>query len=333
MTTKIYCTFFDNSQISEYNLKETDILKLYNSNDLNIKEENINHINPYICELVTYYYVWKNQIKSDYVGFCHYRRHYNKIYYDYIDDTHIQVFKLSGAEFHIENNLQQLLYDYFKIYYPELYNKIKFNENNKYPYLCCLKMSYIMTWNVFNDICKFIFGFFDFIGETYNKDWKTEIADIIKLLNVYDPEFKQLIGIYCEFFLSLYISLKYQIKDFNDDIKNVIIYNTTNKQNLFNSYKKNLKTGCKQIFNISNSDYIIEEIGKNRITNIKYNDDDFYMYYQYDTILLNLQNIDINYFIDKVKLSGKNPILLNDNEYVECEMFSNYENYKIKNID
>lgn len=333
MTTKIYCTFFDNSQISEYNLKETDILKLYNSNDLNIKEENINYLNPYICELVTYYYIWKNHIKSDYVGFCHYRRHYNKIYYDYIDDNHIQCFKLGYLEFSIENEFQQLLYDYFKIYYPELYNKIKFNKNNKYPYFSCLKISYIMTWDVFNDICNFIFGFFDFVGNTYNKNWKIEMFDINKKLNVDNTEFKQHIGVYCEFFMSLYIGLKYQVKDFNDDIKDVIIYNTTNKQNLFNSYKRNLKTGCKQIFNISNSDYIIEEIGKNRITNIEYNDDNFYMYYQYDTILLNLQNIDINYFINKVKLSGKNPILLNDNEYVECEMFSNYENYKIKNID
>lgn len=39
--------------------------------------DNISFKNPFYCELTAHYWVWKNQPKTAYVGFMHYRRHFN----------------------------------------------------------------------------------------------------------------------------------------------------------------------------------------------------------------------------------------------------------------
>ena len=72
----IWLTYHDDSMIGQYDLKEDDVLRLFKGNDTGVEGENINHLNAFYSEMTTMYWVWKNQKRSRYVGFCHYRRQF-----------------------------------------------------------------------------------------------------------------------------------------------------------------------------------------------------------------------------------------------------------------
>ena len=318
---KIYCIYYDQKQLDDYNIKETNILKLFNTND-DLSLDNINHLSRYFCELCCYYYIWKNQIKSDYIGFCHYRRFYHKIYLDYIDDYHTQAFQYPG---HQEIYNKKYILEYVK----EKYN---ITDN---IYNISFKHSYIFTWKTFNKICEFIFGFYDWISEKLGYDWKdiNNIHNIMHNICEYnDFDWPTYLACYNEFAISFYLSHISKIHSFDEDINNIIIYHTNDKEKLFNIYKKNLKTGCKRIFNISDINITENEEFTYRIYDENSYDTKKMKDYLYgDAILFNIHT-DLNTFINDLKQLGKNPIVLNNNEYVEAELFSNLNNYKIKSI-
>ena len=136
----------------------------------------LNYLNPYLCELVTFYYVWKNQIKSDYVGFCHYRRFFKKID---INELHKNKVHYLG---YVLNNINQMAINnelgFNKYYCNLLYTYLKslniFDENILYEYFYTKKeiripycISYIIEWNLFNKFCEITFGFLENILHNY----------------------------------------------------------------------------------------------------------------------------------------------------------------------
>ena len=70
LSIKIYCSYHSD-----------DIFKTYKLNDINEKiipfDLRMNDMHHYINESFCNYYIYKNNIKSDIVGFCHYRRHFD----------------------------------------------------------------------------------------------------------------------------------------------------------------------------------------------------------------------------------------------------------------
>ena len=156
----IWQTYHEDQQIKDYNLKENEIIKLVKGNCIPEKEEHINHLNRFYSEMTTLYWIYKNNIKSQYVGFCHYRR----VFYimSEFEPGECQVLKI--------DTLPCTIFQQYKSAhnYNDLYDIIeilnyKYGKENSYSeYLlksrvfipnCC----FIMHYEDFTQLCDFLF--------------------------------------------------------------------------------------------------------------------------------------------------------------------------------
>ena len=329
---KIWCTYHMPEQITEYNIKETDIIKLFYSDNESLKEENINDLNGCLSEIVTYYYVWKNQKYSKYVGFCHYRRHFNCIDFDFINDNNVQAYfswkdNFLGYKTSFGNPnycKQDVVFNHFIDY-------IKTNcgidtdklirENNLIN--VCSNISYIFTWNVFNDVCEFLFGFLDYLGNILNVNWKT-IEGISKINGYFYKDeittglkFDRELSIILEYVISAYICIKYNVishRDKNDNIQQTyIFYKDINPKLFCEISKKNVKCSPLTIY-LLNNEYENLDI-------YKYLNTYSMTYKDLHNILKNIRNTDNIFF-------------LKPNEFIDCDDFYQFYkgNYKISTI-
>ena len=70
---RIWVSYYDDGQVGEFDLHDDETHKLYAVHH-DIEGKNINHMHPVFSELVMFWYIWKNNLKSDYIGFSQYRR-------------------------------------------------------------------------------------------------------------------------------------------------------------------------------------------------------------------------------------------------------------------
>jgi hypothetical protein len=156
----VWQTYHDDRQILEYGLHEDEFLRLFKGNDTTIKGKNINYLNAFYSEITTLYWVWKNHVYSNYIGFCHYRRRFS--YYLELNDNECEVLEIA----HLSSNMLQ----YYKTWhnyhdYCELIDLVneKYGKNNPYsenliynnvfvPYC-----SFIMQYEYFEKLCEFMF--------------------------------------------------------------------------------------------------------------------------------------------------------------------------------
>lgn len=148
---QVWLTYHDKSQIEEYGLIETDIIRLFRGNDTQVSGKNINGLNKFYSEICTLYYVWKNNLRSSTVGFCHYRRKFQNVLE--LEKGQCQVLDIKKnspifPHYKLAHNFQDL-YDVIEI----LENK--YGKTNKYS-------QYLMTGNVFVPFCSFIMWYNDF---------------------------------------------------------------------------------------------------------------------------------------------------------------------------
>lgn len=191
---KIYTVYHINKLYDKYNLSETDTIKPINIK--NIITDNYNFLikyNEQLSEFATMFYIWKNNIKSDYIGFQHYRRVFslkpiviNRIGYhklnkdiinyniDNLDDHNIFIFSsypYKDIEY-VFKNIKDALYEedyiilenYILNKYNVLYDKFK-NLNSIGNDSIFLRFEcFICKWEYFDQYMKFIVGLFNEFG-------------------------------------------------------------------------------------------------------------------------------------------------------------------------
>ena len=175
---KIYCVYHDTKLIDEYNLKETDNFKLYFTKKENEEKYNLNYVQLYLNEWIAQYYVWKNNIKSDIVGFCHYSRPlYNYInindqLMEHIEHSQYYTFEF---EFFPKSNFVKKFYTSGLGYHVELYKKYIKERYGEFYYDRYIKLLYspwyyqtyrelyLCKWDVFNNLSSFIDGYIKYL--------------------------------------------------------------------------------------------------------------------------------------------------------------------------
>jgi hypothetical protein len=180
--------------------------------------ENISLKNKNYCELTAMYWIWKN-IKSDYIGVCHYRRYFNEINVEVINYNDVNKEKIKVKE----DNIKRILKDYdlilptpyifntsileqykashnikdfielgkvIKEKYEKTYFKnwdIVINRNYFYP---CNMM--ICKKELFNDYCKWLFDIL------FELEKRIDISDDSYQARVFGFLSERMLGLYVE---------------------------------------------------------------------------------------------------------------------------------------
>lgn len=147
----MWITYHDDKQIEDYDLHENEEIKLFKGNNTDLVGDNINYLNKYYSEMVTFYYIWKNNVRSQVVGFGHYRRQFKFV--GELEDGQCQVRYICYnhpifINYKHANNYMDM-YDVI-----DILNE-KYGKDNKYS-------KYLLEGNIFIPSCCFIMNYSDF---------------------------------------------------------------------------------------------------------------------------------------------------------------------------
>lgn len=350
-TYTIWCTYHDPSMKFDFNLKNSEHFKLIDlSNNDTGEYENINSLNNHLSEIPSLYYVWKNNIKSDYVGFCQYRRHFTWVNFDKLEEGQVQVYKKWDLEFptryeaHLDIGIGEYITYMFMKYIFEKRPNIDRQKVRDYIYgnktVISNKHMFICKWDIFCDICDFIFGFLEYFipnGDWKNPDALVECALDLKALDdivakyyenkgedhrwvTLKAEGRQ-IASYIEWFWGLYVNLCYDtwVEEWDaiHDRKNIVLQlKREDYGKLKTWYNLNLFSGIQNIYVIIDGDPIPEDFNC---------DSPYHLWYNYEFIIWKKPEDEL----------PQNYIKLSIDEYIDVDSpidYHMYNHYQIKKI-
>lgn len=191
----IWRCYHDDSHIQKYNLTEDEHTFLFHSKNDGYTGTNINYLNQFFCEGVCVLYPYLNNLKSDLIGFQHYRRAFNyKNGALMLDDiragkyqyffSHIQMY--STLEFRIGYHC-----DTWRMVECGMFDDILEYIQQEYPYLLNQPprtndminfTMFVSTWEKYIELAKFLYGYITFIDNKYKLDmdeykWARHLED------------------------------------------------------------------------------------------------------------------------------------------------------------
>ena len=161
---RIWVSYYNDEQVNKYGLNNDENHQLFATHH-NIEGKNINHMHTVYSEMVLMWYVWKNNLKSKYVGFEHYRRRFD-------------VKRLpKGKECQVLQMLNfgsQTVYEQFAQWHNSKDMDImlslldnKYGKDNPYSkhilesHTLIARCCYLMKWTEFVKLCNFLFPLID----------------------------------------------------------------------------------------------------------------------------------------------------------------------------
>ena len=329
---KAYISYCYEQQKYEYNLKENDNIKLINVFNNQDNEDNINYLNHFYSELVMCYYVWKNQLYSDYVCIWDHRRFITPINFDKLDDNCIQAYyhrytDLTPFEYMIHEGINEyIVWQFIKYMIEEKHIDHDYIMETifKKPWgnRLWLHSCFNCNWNVFNDLCKFMFDFVNYLipnGDYTNYEFLEQfVKDMKTSICILKPKYKKneiiddgriegedrVIGNIYEMLLPLYCEfVGYKSFSEIEDKHIALTLFSYNKETVIEDIRKwiakNIFTGCRDFAIITT---------ENKYNELREIIDNNWYYMGNNTIKL---------FTDKQKQLFHNYIILGINNYID----------------
>lgn len=176
---RIWISYHKDEFLQQYNLREDDSHRLFPTHK-EAEGKNINPMNPVYSEIVTLWYVWKNNLKTPYVGFNHYRRRFDvsrlpkkgecQVYR--IADFGRQTVYRQYAKYHNADDMDAMI-SILDSRHGEGNAYTKYiREGNMLVANCC----FLMKWTDFTKLCQFLFPLLDDFASHFGcqtvDDWR-----------------------------------------------------------------------------------------------------------------------------------------------------------------
>ena len=184
----IWRCYHDENQIQRYHMYEDENVFLFNSKNDGYLGRNLNYMNAFFCEGVCLLYPYLNNLKSNLIGFQHYRRIFN--YKDNvlkIDDMRSGKYQYFFNHMDMFSTLEYRIYSHCELWRMidcGMYDDIMEYLQKRYPQLLNQPPRdngmvnfnmFVCTWDKYVELAKFLYGYIKFLNDKYElgfDEWK-----------------------------------------------------------------------------------------------------------------------------------------------------------------